>query len=88
MKYHWLFLVLTKKTVISRCDKVLTIQGQSRNEIRNDQIQYLYKGIAGRAFEQKFRLEQFVEVKDAKLSNGLLSIHLKEITRKESKRYH
>ena len=34
------------------------------------------KGIAKRSFEQKFRLEQYVDVKDAKLSNGLLTISL------------
>ena len=77
---------LNKKDInIEMHDGVLTIQGQSRNEIENDQIQYLYKGIAGRAFEQKFRLEQFVEVKDAKLNNGLLSIHLKREIPEERK---
>ena len=48
-------------------------------------IQYIYKGIAKRAFEQKFRLEQFVEVKDAKLSDGLLTISLKREIPEERK---
>ena len=38
-----------------------------------------------RAFEQKFRLEQFVEVKDAKLSDGLLTISLKREIPEERK---
>jgi molecular chaperone IbpA len=36
----------------------------------------LYQGIAGRAFERVFRLADFVEVKSAKLENGLLHIDL------------
>jgi molecular chaperone IbpA len=57
-------------------DGVLTIKGNGGTEVQNDKLQYLYKGIAKRSFEQKFRLEQYVDVKDAKLSNGLLTISL------------
>ena len=57
-------------------DGVLTIKGNGGSEVQDDNIQYLYKGIAKRSFEQKFRLEQYVDVKDAKLSNGLLTISL------------
>ena len=57
-------------------DGVLTIKGNGGSEIKNDNVQYIYKGIAKRSFEQKFRLEQYVDVKDAKLSNGLLKISL------------
>ena len=66
-------------------DGVLTIQGQSSNEIEDNSIQYVYKGIARRAFEQKFRLEQFVEVKDAKLVDGLLTVSLKREIPEERK---
>ena len=55
---------------------MLTIKGNGGSEVQDDNIQYLYKGIAKRSFEQKFRLEQYVDVKDAKLSNGLLTISL------------
>jgi len=57
-------------------DGVLTIKGNGGSEVQNEKIQYIYKGIAKRSFEQKFRLEQYVDVKDAKLSNGLLTISL------------
>ena len=57
-------------------DGVLTIKGNGGTEVQNDKVQYLYKGIAKRSFEQKFRLEQYVDVNDAKLSNGLLTISL------------
>ena len=46
------------------------------NDSDTDAGEYIHKGIAKRSFEQKFRLEQYVDVKDAKLSNGLLTISL------------
>ena len=55
---------------------MLTIKGNGGTEVQDDNIQYIYKGIAKRSFEQKFRLEQYVDVKEAKLSNGLLTISL------------
>ena len=57
-------------------DGVLSIKGNIRTDVEDKNIQYLYKGIAKRSFEQKFRLEQYVDVKDATLSNGLLTISL------------
>merc|ERR1711985_109859 len=57
-------------------DGVLTIKGNGGSEVQDDSIQYIYKGIAKRSFEQKFRLEQYVDVKEAKLSNGLLTVSL------------
>jgi molecular chaperone IbpA len=38
--------------------------------------EYLYHGIAGRAFERRFNLADFVEVKGASLEDGLLQIEL------------
>ncbi len=40
---------------------------------------YLHHGIAGRAFERKFQLAEHVEVKGAKLENGLLHVDLERI---------
>lgn len=37
---------------------------------------FLYRGIAGRAFERRFRLADYIRVKDAELENGLLHIDL------------
>lgn len=45
-----------------------------------DESKYLYHGIANRIFERKFNLADYVEVINADLSNGLLTIDLvKEI---------
>ncbi len=57
---------------------VLTVRGKKDEDksARN----YLYQGIANRAFERKFNLADHVEVSDADLNNGLLTVNLvKEI---------
>lgn len=54
---------------------VLSVAG---NKATKDERQYLYQGIANRAFERKFNLADYVEVTGADLSNGLLTISLKK----------
>ena len=57
---------------------VLTIRGNKTSETESGR--YLHRGIANRSFERKFTLADYVEVKDANLADGLLSIQLaKEI---------
>jgi molecular chaperone IbpA len=53
---------------------VLTVRGKKDEDksARN----YLYQGIANRAFERKFNLADHVEVSDADLNNGLLTVSL------------
>ena len=46
---------------------------------------YLYQGIAGRAFERRFQLADHVEVRAAKLENGLLHIDLERVVPEEKK---
>ena len=38
--------------------------------------EYLHRGIAGRSFQRRFELADHVEVKSARLENGLLTIEL------------
>ena len=58
---------------------VLTVRGHKTKE-DVEEHQYLHQSIANRAFERKFSLAEYVEVTNADLSNGLLSISLvKEI---------
>ncbi len=52
---------------------VLTVSGKKGEEDKRD---YLYRGIANRAFERKFNLAEHVEVNGAELENGLLTIRL------------
>ncbi|WP_421866458.1 Hsp20 family protein [Motiliproteus sp.] len=57
---------------------VLTVRGSKSTD--DKKRRFLYQGIATRNFERKFSLADYVEVKDAKLENGMLTIDLvKEI---------
>jgi molecular chaperone IbpA len=64
-------------------DGVLTVQGKRSEE--NEKQGFLYQGIAGRAFERRFQLAEHVEVKGAKLENGLLHLDLERIVPEERK---
>jgi molecular chaperone IbpA len=60
-------------------DLTLTQQGNSllisgKHEKPAEEKKYLYRGIAGRAFERRFELADHIKVVGAKLTNGLLSV--------------
>ena len=57
-------------------DQSLTVTAKKREVPEDRQPVYLYRGIAERGFERRFQLADHVEVKDAKLENGLLRIEL------------
>jgi molecular chaperone IbpA len=52
---------------------VLIVSGRKRDEGEGT---YLHRGIAARSFERRFDLADFVEVGEARLSDGLLLIDL------------
>jgi molecular chaperone IbpA len=64
-------------------DGVLTVVG--KREDADKAQSYLYQGIAGRAFERRFQLAEHVEVRAAKLENGLLHIDLERVIPEEKK---
>jgi len=47
-----------------------------RADENQDKGEYLYRGIAGRSFERRFNLADYVEVKNATFDEGLLQIEL------------
>lgn len=53
----------------------LTISGRKADEDSED-AEFLYRGIANRAFERRFQLADHVRVETASLENGLLHIEL------------
>jgi molecular chaperone IbpA len=54
---------------------VLTVTGRvNENESTGE---YVYRGIAGRPFERRFHLADYVEVRHASFEDGLLQIELK-----------
>lgn len=54
---------------------VLTIAGKKGDD--SAERTFLYQGIANRAFERRFNLAEHVEVTDARLSDGVLTVDLK-----------
>ena len=54
----------------------LSVKGHKVKTEEEDTRHYLHRGIATRDFEQSFRLADHIEVKEAALRNGMLSIHL------------
>jgi len=62
-------------------DGVLTVKGN----ITTDDADYIYKGIAERAFTRQFTLADTVEIKNADLINGLLKIWLERFVPEEKK---
>ena len=63
-------------------DRVLTITGKKEE---GGKPNFLHHGIAGRAFERSFQLAEHVEVKAARLENGLLHVDLERIVPEEKK---
>lgn len=56
-------------------DGTLKITGESK-VLDADDREYLHKGIAERNFIRTFKLAEFVEVKNAKLTDGILRVQL------------
>jgi molecular chaperone IbpA len=52
----------------------LVITGHARKE--ETQAQYLHRGIAGRSFERRFELADYIRPAGASLVNGLLHVEL------------
>ena len=63
-------------------DNILTIKGSITSD---NPAEYIFKGIADRAFTRKFTLADTVEVKNADLINGMLKIWLERFIPEEKK---
>ena len=62
-------------------DDTLTVSGR----LENDDKDYIFKGIADRAFTRQFTLADTVVVKNAEMANGLLKIFLERFIPEEKK---
>jgi molecular chaperone IbpA len=56
-------------------EHTLTVKGE-KSEEKTPENQFLYRGIAKRAFERRFQLADHVEIQSASLKHGLLHIDL------------
>jgi molecular chaperone IbpA len=63
-------------------DGILYVNGSKQNQ---PQVDYIHRGISGRAFKRSFRLSEHVEVKGANLRDGLLVINLERIVPEEKR---
>ena len=59
---------------IEKDKDMLKIEGSTPKG--DEEVNYLHRGIAGRTFVREFNLAEHVDVKSAKLENGMLNIHL------------
>lgn len=55
---------------------MLIVSAAAEDKQQQDKGEYLYRGIAGRSFERRFNLADYVTVKGASLDDGLLQIEL------------
>ena len=56
----------------------LVISGEKAEKV-DDGLEIIHRGIATRAFERRFQLADFVEVKDASYENGMLTVLLERV---------
>jgi molecular chaperone IbpA len=73
---------------ITKDKKFLIIEGKhSRETVDNEDstAKYLHKGISERSFRREFQLADHVEISNAHLELGILSVHLKREVPEEAK---
>jgi len=56
-------------------DDQLVIQGGQGNQARPE-VEYLHHGISNRSFIRTFQLSDYVEVKEAQMKDGILTVRL------------
>lgn len=66
-------------------DQILIVRGKQHEEQEGQSKNFLYRGIAGRNFERRFQLADFVQVTGANMKNGLLHVELQREVPEASK---
>lgn len=57
-------------------ESILTVTGSHKEEAKEKENRFLYRGIATRNFERQFQLADYVKVVDARFEDGLLHIDM------------
>lgn len=71
---------------VTKDQNFLVIEGtHALNSVETDAVNYLHKGISERNFRREFRLADHVDIENANLELGILSIHLKREIPEEQK---
>jgi len=71
-----------KEISISKEKELLTIEGKIDKE---DELEYVHRGLATRSFKRTFTLADDIEVKGADMKNGVLSVSLERLIPEEDK---
>jgi len=66
-------------------NSVLTIMGEKSEKVSEEEVSYLHQGISSRSFKRSFTLAEHIEVVDANIKNGILSVHLERQVPEEKK---
>ncbi len=61
---------------ITSKENQLIVQGRAKERGGEENVTYLHRGIAARAFERRFQLADHIKVAAAALENGLLTVSL------------
>jgi molecular chaperone IbpA len=70
----------TKEEVTVEVDQdQLTIRGIKNRLNESVGVEYLHRGLAARDFEQTFTLAEYMEVKGAKVADGMLQIDIQRL---------
>ena len=64
---------------------VLTIEGVSSSDNLDEHDEFVYKGIANRSFKNQFTIGDSVQINDAQLNDGMLTINMSVIIPEEDK---
>ena len=62
---------------ITKEKNILRIEGTTPADPDDDYVEYLYRGVAARNFKREFTLADHVDVVDATLDLGMLTVYLK-----------
>lgn len=64
-------------------ENILTIKGDKVK--KDEEVEYLHKGISARNFNRAFPLGEHIEVRGATVQNGILAIALEQVVPEEQK---
>jgi molecular chaperone IbpA len=70
---------------VTKDKKILIIEGKHATDADAEEVNYLHKGISERSFRREFTLADHVEISNAHLELGILSINLKREVPEEAK---
>jgi len=69
----------SKEEIVVEVDQDQLVVRGTQGEVVTEDKEYLHRGLASRNFEQTWTLAEYMEVKDAKVKDGMLIIEIERI---------